>query len=104
MRYKSRRSKATDITIEVRQEVLLRDNGICVFCKRQNGIPNAHYIPRSKGGLGIVQNVVSLCPECHYAFDFTTRHKEVGDVVKAHLEAHYPDFTDEQRIYKKGAL
>ncbi len=47
---KSKRTKACEITKEVRQAVALRDNGRCIIC----GIPvpvscsNAHFIKRSQ--------------------------------------------------------
>ena len=60
----SKRAKAVDIPTSVRKKVLLRDKGFCVVCG-QPGIPNSHYIKRSQGGLGIVQNVVCMCINCH---------------------------------------
>lgn len=44
---KHRRTKATDITKQVKMTVLMRDMGICIVCGQQ-GLPNAHYIPRSQ--------------------------------------------------------
>lgn len=50
MKYKSKRSNATDIPKEVKEEVYKRDKGRCVICPNP-GIPNAHFIRRSQGGL-----------------------------------------------------
>ena len=58
---KTRRSKACDISQKVKQRVWERDNGCCVICgNNYNVMPNAHYIPRSKGGLGIEENVFKI--------------------------------------------
>lgn len=54
---KSKRSKATDIPQKVKQAVWERDGGRCVVCGCcRNVMPNAHFISRSKGGLGIEEN------------------------------------------------
>lgn len=47
----NRRTKALAISDKVKQAVLDRDE-YCVWCGRQ-GAPNAHYISRAQGGLGI---------------------------------------------------
>ncbi len=97
---KSKRSKACDITQKVREIVGERDNYSCVICGRP-GIPNLHYIPRSAGGLGIEQNVVCGCYECHHEYDNGKYRKEHGQKILEHLQTHYPDFKDEDRYYKK---
>jgi len=97
---KHKRAKALDISKEVKDIVWERDNG-CVFCGSREAMPNAHYIPRSQGGLGIEQNVVTACIKCHFDLDQTIKRKEMLKVVKEYLELQYPNFTDEERIYKK---
>ena len=58
---KTKRSKACDISQKVKFQVFLRDNGQCVVCHNRNNVmPNAHFIPRSQGGLGIEENIVFL--------------------------------------------
>lgn len=98
---KSKRSKATDISKKVKEEVWNRDNGKCILCKSSNAFPNAHYIPRSNGGLGIPENIVTLCINCHYRLDHTTERKELLERVKRYLDRFYKDFTDEMRKYRK---
>ena len=96
----SKMSKATDIPLKVRNKVKARDGGLCIVCGRP-GIPNAHYIRRSQGGLGIEENIVTLCPECHHDFDNGSRRKEIGDYIGDYLERFYPNFPDEKRRYNK---
>ena len=60
---KSKMSRATDISPKVRKEVRERDK-YCVICGKP-GTDLMHYIPRSRGGLGIAMNLVLGCHECH---------------------------------------
>lgn len=101
---KTKRSKATDISMSVKKKVWKRDGGCCVICGNSyNVMPNAHYIRRTKGGLGIEQNVFTACTrltenDCHYKFD------EYGigrEKVKAYLQSIYPNWNEEDLVYKK---
>lgn len=94
------RTKACAISKAVKETVYKRDRGRCIICGRP-GLPEAHYIPRSKGGLGIEQNIVTLCRPCHDLMDNTTARASLLGRVKEYLDLWYPDFSDEQRIYKK---
>ena len=102
---KSKRSKACDISREVRDAVGERDKNTCVLCGRP-GIPNAHFIPRSAGGLGIEQNVVCLCPTCHHDYDNGCRHEVnirglLGERIEHYLKSMYEDWDREKLIYRK---
>ena len=97
----SKRSKACAIPPKVKQAVYERDKGQCIVCGAP-GIPNAHYIRRSQGGLGIEQNVVTLCLTCHYRFDNGDKRKELGAVILAYLKSRYPSWRKADVIYRKG--
>ena len=107
---KSKRAKACDISRSVKAKVWERDNGCCVVCgNNYNVMPNAHYIPRSRGGLGIEQNVVTLCTEltenkCHRKFDFGNQieREYIGGKIKEYLMSVYPDWNEADLYYKKG--
>lgn len=99
---KSKRAKACNLTKKVRLTVWERDNHRCVLCGGLEAMPNAHYISRANGGLGIEQNILTLCVGCHFELDQSPRRKELLERVRAYLERLYPGFTDEQRKYKKG--
>lgn len=99
--YKSKRSKATDISKKVKEKVWERDVHKCVLCGSPYAKPNAHYIPRSAGGLGIEQNIVTLCMYCHHAMDATTQRQFYLTRVKAYLDIYYPNFEDILRVYIK---
>ena len=93
-------TKATSIPNEVKRKVYMRDGGKCVVCGKP-GLPNAHYIRRSQGGLGIEENVVTLCPECHHDYDNGFKREEIGAWLSEYLDKWYPDFPDEKRVYSK---
>lgn len=111
---KSKRSKACDIPKSVKDKVWQRDEGKCVVCgNSQYAMPNAHYISRAKGGLGVEQNIVTLCSilstnKCHHRYDNGTAQEraEIGNVIKSHLQNFYPFWDESKLIYKKygGAL
>ena len=96
----SPRTRALSISSEVKRSVYERDGGRCIFCGRP-GNPEMHYIPRSKGGLGIEENIGTGCRECHRKLDETTQRPEMLKQFKAHLNIWYPGFPDEQRIYRR---
>lgn len=96
-----RQTKATAIPKDVKKRVYERDGGKCVLCGRNNGEPNAHFIARSQGGLGVEQNILTLCPECHRMFDQTDRRKEIRETLKTYLIGKYNDWDETKLIYKK---
>lgn len=106
----SRRSRATDIPQKVKEAVWKRDGGMCVNCgNNKNIMPNAHYISRHNGGLGIEENVVTLCTEltekkCHKKYDDGTReeHDEIEKNIKNYLKNYYgSSWKEKDLIYNK---
>jgi hypothetical protein len=98
---KSKRSKACNIPQSVKERVFERDNGRCIICGKP-GIPNAHYIRRSQGGLGIEQNVVTLCLACHNAYDNGFCRESFGTKIHDYLEyKYYPNWKEEDLVYNK---
>ena len=106
---KSKRAKATDIPMSVKKKVWERDQGRCVVCgNNYNVMPNAHYIPRVRGGLGIEQNVVTLCTEltenkCHRKFDFGTKEEKekIGTRIREYLISKYDNWNEDDLYYHK---
>lgn len=98
---KSKRTKACEIPQAVRDKVFERDNYRCIICGKP-GIPNAHYIRRSQGGLGIEQNVVTLCLICHNSYDNGFLREKIGKAIKEYLELkYYPNWNEQDLIYDK---
>ncbi len=103
MAYKSKRSKACDIPMTVKKVVWERDGHRCIVCGNTQAMPNAHFIPRSKGGLGIEQNVVTLCLKCHNNYDNTVQRAFYRDYIKNYLRGKYgAEWSEEKLVYKKG--
>lgn len=98
---KSRRTKALAISQAVKDRVFERDGGCCVWCGSPAGQPNAHYIPRSKGGLGTEENILTLCWPCHMKYDQTTDRQSMGDYFKRYLKNKYPEWNENDLYYKK---
>lgn len=101
---KHKRTKATVITKQTRIEVSLRDNGRCIICHKVVPVEcsNAHFIKRSQGGMGIKENIVTLCPECHYQEDFGKNSKSYEDKIESYLKGYYGAEWDKSKlIYKK---
>lgn len=96
----SKRTKALAISQEVKKRVYERDKGRCVVCGAQ-GNPDAHYISRAHGGLGIEQNIVTLCRRCHHNYDQTINREGYGVIIAAYLRSQYPDWDPVDLIYKK---
>lgn len=99
---KSQRSKDTDITQNVKDSVWERDKHQCIIChSTYTAFPNAHYIPRSAGGLGIEENIVTLCHQCHREYDQTCEREMYRKRIKAYLQRKYPNWDENKLYYKK---
>lgn len=104
---KSKRAKATDISMSVKKRVFERDNGCCVICgNNYNVMPNSHYIRRSHGGLGIEENVFTACTnftpnKCHERWDRYKCTKEELQRVENHFKSIYPNWNKDNLYYKK---
>lgn len=54
------------------------------------------------GGLGIEQNVVTGCIECHTAYDNGSKREEIGNKIKEYLQSIYGDsWNEDDLIYNK---
>lgn len=100
----SKRSKACDISKKTKDIVWDRDNHRCIFCGSPNAMPNAHVIPRSKGGLGVEKNIVTACIDCHRKMDQTSERKKYLNHAKKYLKSIYSDWNEEELIYKKWGV
>jgi len=103
MNYRSsKRAKALAISDTTKRTVFARDGGLCVYCRRP-GNPEAHYIPRSKGGLGIPENILTLCRKCHDRYDNgrTMEREGMREFFREYLQSQYPDWDEKKLIYHK---
>lgn len=98
---KSKRTKAVDIPYKVKRKVWDRDSQCCILCGNPQAMPNAHYIPRSHGGLGIEQNIVTLCWQCHHDYDNGGKREEYGVLIADYLRACYKNWDKMKLTYEK---
>ena len=97
---KSKRSKACDISKAVKDAVWERDGGRCIICGTVNAMPNSHYVKRSQGGLGIEENITTMCLRCHDDFEGKKR-IALKPFVAAYLSEKYDGWSEDKLIYKK---
>ena len=97
---KSKRTKALEITKKVKERVYERDGGLCVMCGSV-GMPNAHFIARSQGGLGIEENILTLCFICHNKYDQSIHRQKMRKYFREYLQTKYPDWDEKKLVYKK---
>lgn len=96
-----RRTRACAISRETRKRVEDRDGRCCIFCGKP-GRGEAHVIPRSHGGLGVEQNIVTVCRICHYNMDDTISRPFYLELARQYLTQRYPGWDPNKLIYKKG--
>ena len=103
-------TKARDFDRKEKQAISERDSvggwPCCVYCGSAAPAPlawsNAHFISRSQGGLGIPENGLTLCPECHRRYDQTKDRAEMRVFFREYLKSHYPCWDEYDLIYRKG--
>ncbi|MEI3530697.1 MAG: HNH endonuclease [Bacilli bacterium] len=100
---KHKLTKATDISIAVKKEVWERDEHKCIYCHKSVPVScaNSHYIKRSQLGLGIPQNIVTACYECHNKYEFGTNIQNMVEYTKEYLKNNYDDWNKIDLKYKK---
>lgn len=101
MTLKSKRSKACDIPARVKDAVWKRDCCQCIICRSPEAMPNAHYISRAQGGLGIEENIVTLCIKCHERYDHSSDRQLLKSAIREYLTTKYPNWEEQNLIYKK---
>lgn len=99
--YKSKRSRKCDINKETKNKVWERDGHRCIICHSPFAMPSCHFIPRSKGGLGIEQNIVTLCARCHMMTDQSEHRKFMLNKIENYLMHQYKNWNKEDLIYDK---
>lgn len=110
-------TKKTAIPASVKAAVARRDCSsgqiaTCIICGAPGG-PWCHVVRRSQGGRGDTErNIVTLCSQCHYAFDeglFLKRldplgfhsQQDIKDYIYNYMEGHYPGWRPESVTYHK---
>jgi 5-methylcytosine-specific restriction endonuclease McrA len=96
-----KRTKALQPTKAVKDRVWERDDHCCVYCGSPEANPEAHLVPRSAGGLGIEENILTLCRKCHREFDEGPKRQKMKRFFVAYLSTYYPDWDEKKLVYRK---
>lgn len=95
-----KRTRACAISKKTKQRVYERDMGACIFCGAP-GLPEAHVVPRSHGGLGCEENIVTVCRTCHDKLDNSLERQQMLHEAAEHLKRFYPDWDAKKYVYDK---
>ena len=99
----SKQSKACDISKRVRDEVLDRDKYCCCVCGSPYNLTMAHvFLNRSHQGLGVKENLATLCMKCHHSLDNgkNAEHNGIKRVLHDYMNRLYPNLNIEELRYK----
>lgn len=55
----------------------------------------------ANGGMGIEENIVTLCMKCHHEFDNGSHHQEYGEIIENYLRSKYIDWDKSKLIFNK---
>ena len=106
-----KRTKALSIPVKVKEAVARRDSfdgwPCCLLCgtpapsENQLAFSNAHFISRSHGGLGIEENILTLCWLCHQRYDNSSERSELREELRGYLKNRYPNWDEKNLIYRR---
>lgn len=99
--HQHKRTQALAISKAVKDAVFERDLQRCVWCGSSAGLPEAHFISRAQSGLGIEENVVTLCRPCHDLYDHSGRRQEIRNFLALYLATCYIGWDESKLVYKK---
>ena len=110
----SKAAKAREFSKKAREEILRRDQGQCIFCRKAYHMEDAtwygkqllsvmHYITRSRNGLGIPENGALGCQYHHEMMDNGNkgRREEMLEIFREYLKSKYKDWDEEKLTYSR---
>ena len=53
--------------------------------------------------MGIEQNIVTLCRECHRRYDQTTDRPNIREFLRQYLMKKYPEWDEQNLYYRKDS-
>ena len=97
----NKRTQALQINAKTREIVRERDKW-CVCCGSPYRLEIAHFISRGSGGLGIPENLILLCRECHREYDQSGKREKYRNYLRIYLKTQYSNWDETKLKYKKG--
>ena len=100
---KHERTKKTAITKDVKRQVFERDRGRCLMCHKpvREADACAHIIPRSQGGMGVMKNIITLCPDCHRKYDTSPNRQLMSWEFAKYIEEIHGPIHKSEVVYDK---
>lgn len=96
--------KQTEIPKRVREKVYERDSydgaPCCIICGSPYNIEVHHLVERSRGGMGVEENLVCLCSRCHRKLH-DTEDGEIKGFIREYLSNHYDGWDESNYIRRK---
>ena len=97
--------RKTEYPPKVREAIKRRDGG-CVFCRMlgNSGFEAtqiAHYIPRSRGGIGCEWNGIYICAPHHQELDNGMNSGAMRKIYARYMATQYEDWNPDELIYSK---
>lgn len=93
-----------DFPPKIKQEMMERDRG-CIYCGATSTLTYAHiFVPRSKGGLGVLKNGGIICMRHHHILDNgsdSKTAKKIDKYCKDYLTNIYGEVDLESLKYNK---
>lgn len=88
----------------MKAKVYRRDGQRCIFCGQlvTEADACAHVINRSQGGLGIEENIITVCPDCHRELDNGRMTTLLRETAINYMKTMYEGWNREKVTYRKG--
>ena len=102
-------TKEKSFPVKVKKKIAERDSidgwPCCVNCGKpaptELAFSNAHYISRAQGGLGIVENGLTLCPVCHGMYDQSHIRENMREYFRSYLRKRHPEWDEKNLVFRK---
>ena len=93
------------ISKQLRRAVYKRDGWRCALCDSTQYIQVHHCVPRGEGGTDSIQNLITLCMDCHglaHGIDLRGWGATKEDVAQAIVEYLADEYAPDWSLWKEG--
>lgn len=93
--------KVCNASPAAKAEVIERDGGKCILCGDEENICIEWFIPQTRLGLGIPQNMACFCHRCKFTRDNKRFQQLINNAFKGYLKVYYNDWDETKIVYEK---